>query len=673
MRNFFGSRLARFISVSPLSMLLFGVWIASLFIMGACANIGTPSGGPRDEDPPIFVSANPPMGAVDVNKRKIVLTFNELVNVKDAFQKVVVSPTAKAVPRVSSLGKRVTIEFDSLQANTTYTIDFADAIEDNNESNKLRGFAYTFSTGSQLDSLRISGRVMGARNMEPQQSILVGVMSNLADSAFKKQRLLRVAKTDDRGQFTIRGLAPGEYRVFALKDLDNDYKYSSPEEDLAFYGVTVSPYTESTVANDTIYNVLTGEVDTVINRGRTRFLPNDILLRTFNSELRNQYLAKYERLDSTRIFMKFNTKASQLPHLEVVGHPEIRSLGRLEASQTLDSLIYWLTPELMRTDSLTIAATYLRTDSTSNLSLFTDTLRFFTKKPNVKPAGKSKDTKIKKISAADSIAAITTVFTPASSSQDVYLPLKFTTKAPLEKFDTTAVHLSVMVDSAYVSVKEPFRVANPDSLSPLTFLVDYPWEYGMKYRLDIDTIAGTDIYGLPTRPLKHEFTAKEASEYCSLLFHITGIPNGVPGFVELLNSSDAVQRVAIVKDGEAYFPFLAPGKYYARYIEDVNGNGEYDTGNYDLQLQPEVAYYYPKAINIKKNWDKEEKWALFDVAVDQMKPQAILKNKPEAPKRGKKNTKDNLNEDEEDEQFDPNSNPFDPNDKQRRNKKHTLR
>ena len=204
-------------------------------LAAACANIGNPSGGARDEDPPLFVTANPPQGALNVDKTKVTLTFNELVNVKDAFTKVVVSPPSRQVPRVASVGKRVTVTFDSLMPNTTYTIDFADAIEDNNEANKLQGFAYTFSTGETLDSLRISGMVLDSRNLEPRQGILVGVHSNLNDSAFIKTPLLRVAKTDDKGQFTIRGLKEGTYRVFALDDKDNDYKYENPEEDMAFH------------------------------------------------------------------------------------------------------------------------------------------------------------------------------------------------------------------------------------------------------------------------------------------------------------------------------------------------------------------------------------------------------------------------------------------------------
>lgn len=640
---------------------------AALLAAASCANMGTPSGGPRDEEPPILVSSNPPAGAVNVDREKITLTFNELVNVKEAFQKVVVSPTSKSVPRVSSQGRRVNVEFDSLAPNTTYTVDFADAIEDNNEGNTLRGFAYTFSTGPVLDSLRIAGRVLGAHDLEPQQGMLVGVHSNPADTAFTGERLLRVAKTDDRGQFTIRGLAPGRYRVFALADNDNDYRYSSPEEDVAFYDVEVEPSSRQTVALDSVYDRLTGRVDTVTERIRTQFLPNDIVLRSFNSEIRQQYMSKYERLDSTRVFMKFNTRADSLPRVRVLGHPEITSLGHLEATERLDSLVWWLTPELMRTDSLTLAVDYTRSDQNLVRTQVTDTLKFFTKRL---PAPKKKKNDRRRISPEDSIAAITTTFNVKSgATQDVYLPLDIETPAPLQRLDTTAFHLSVLVDSTYVAVPGGFSLAMPDSLKPRNLTLDYPWDYGAKYRLEIDSLAATDIYGKPTLPLSHDFAVKATGDYCSLLFHITGIPAGIPAFVELLDNRDAVQRTAAVKDGDAYFPYLTPGRFYARVVLDLNGNGVYDTGNYSLRLQPELAYYYPKAINIKKNWDKEENWAVFDTPVDMMKPEALLKNKPDTDKRAR-NRKSSTETDEEEEEdiFDPTRNPFDPNDRGRRNR-----
>lgn len=225
------------------------------------------------------------------------------------------------------------------------------------------------------------------------QGMLVGVHSNMSDTAFTKTRLLRVAKTDDRGQFTIRGLAPGQYRVFALKDNDNDYTYSSPEEDMAFYDFTVTPSTEETVAVDSVYNPLTGKLDTVVERKRTRFLPNDIVLRSFNSEIRQQYMTKYERLDSTRIYIKMNTVADSLPKIRIL-LPEatpIEALGTLEASERLDSLVWWLTPDLMRKDSLQLEVAYTRTDQNLVPSHVVDTLFFNRKKmPAPKKSNKKK-------------------------------------------------------------------------------------------------------------------------------------------------------------------------------------------------------------------------------------------------------------------------------------------
>lgn len=642
----------------------FAVAICMLLI-SSCANMGSPSGGPRDEEPPRFVSSEPAMGATNVSKNKITLSFNELVNVKDAFSKVVVSPTSKVTPRVSSLGRRVTIDFDSLRPNTTYTVDFADAIEDNNEANKLQGFAYTFSTGEQLDSLRISGRVLSARALEPQQSMIVGVHANLCDTAFTGIPLLRVAKTDDRGQFTIRGLAPGKYRIFALGDNDNDYKYSSPEEDIAFHDFTIEPYCQSVVAYDTVFNRLTGLVDTVTQRLRTQFLPNDILLRSFNSELRQQYLTEYQRVDSTRVFLKFNTRADSLPNIRIIGKPDNFSLGTLEASTKLDSLVWWLPKELVSEDSLKLAVTYTRSNPDLSTQLVTDTLDFFTRKLKAKSDNKKKK---RRISEADSIAAITTKFEAKSASQQEYnLPVLFECPAPLAHFDTTAIHLSVKVDSTYQEIKSGIKFSQPDSLSPRKFELAYPWEYGTSYRLEIDSLAATDIYGLPTLPFLHDFTVKKSEDYCSLLFHITDL-DSIPAFVELLDNSDAVKRTAIVSNGDAFFPFLTPGRYFARVILDTNGNGIYDTGNYEKGIQPELAYYYPKTINVKKNWDKEENWALFDTPVDMMKPYAVLKNRPATDKRNR-NNKNNQQSDEEEEEdgyFDPTRNPFDPNYKDRR-------
>lgn len=643
--------------------------LISLALLASCASIGNPSGGPRDEDPPRFVRANPAPGSVNVKQDQIDIYFDELVNVKDAFSKVVVSPTSKSVPRVSSQGRKVTVKFnDTLRANTTYTIDFANAIEDNNENNQLQGFTYSFSTGPEIDTLQISGMVLSADGLEPQQGMLVGVHSNLSDTAFAKLPLERIAKTDDRGRFSVMGLAPGEYRLYALADVDNDYRRENPEEAMAFYEFTISPSSERVTATDTIFNLHNGAVDSVVTRERTRFLPNDILLRSFESDYKSQFLQKYERVDSTRIRLIFNTKSDTLPTLNLVGIEGYKNWNVLERSQNNDTLTYWIAPpSLVATDSIHLAVTYLRTDTAQNLTLGTDTLRFFTERPKAPKKEKKKKKKKEEEEQPDTMPIVIPPLglrAVTQSTHEVYNPVIIEFDTPLSRHDTAAFHLEAMVDSAWKPVKDGWKLQSVDSLNPRTMKIDYPWELGMEYKLTADSLAATGIYGLITIPFEHKFKVKSEEDYCSLIFNVSNFTDSVPAFGELVSTSDEpVRRVPLV-DGVLTFDYLDPGKYYARIFEDHNGDGKYTTGDLAAHRQPDVVYYYPKVINIKKNWEKTESWNVFDTAVDLMKPEAIKKNKPEADKKNR-NRKKNESEEEEDEEdvFDPTRNPFNPNDK----------
>ncbi len=625
--------------------------------MYSCANIGNPSGGPIDKTPPIFMRSNPTPNAVNVKDRKIDIFFDEIVTLKDPSTKIIVSPAQTEMPRMSALGRKVTVELvDSLLPNTTYTIDFSNSIQDNNEGNAIDNLAFAFSTGSVIDSMRVSGYVLDSRTLEPMQSVVVGLQSNLADSAFHKEKLQRVALTNDRGQFTIRNVSPGSYHIFALKDLDRDYKFGNPTEDIAFLDSIIVPSIGSREAADTVYNDL-NEIDTIMRATRPAYFPNDILLSMFNEDRKSQYLANNLRVDSTRISLTFAAASDTLPSLSIVGRNDVPDQWyTLERSQTNDTLTYWIRPpHLVSADTLMVATTYLRTDTTSNLSWGTDTLKFTFQRQKAKKKKKNEET--------DSLEQIRfmELHPLANGTQEVYAPLLLQTGTPIERYSREAFHLQrkLQNDTTFYPAEIKSIVLRDSTLSRRDLMLKVDWEPGAAYTLAVDSLAMTDIYGLQTKPLKVDFNVRKMEEYGNIVFNIPAVRDSA--IVELLDGTEKIVLRAPVKSHRAELLNLLPGKYYARLFIDRNGNGKYDTGNYDMHLQPEETVYYPGAINLKKNWDVEQTWDIYATPIDKQKPEAIKKNKPERKKWEKVNTEKTETDEDEENGFSDFSNPNDPN------------
>lgn len=631
--------------------------IIAAAVMYSCANIGNPSGGPIDKTPPIFMRSNPTPNAVNVKDRKIEIFFDEIVTLKDPSTKIIVSPAQTEMPRMSALGRKVTVELvDSLLPNTTYTIDFSNSIQDNNEGNAIDNFAFAFSTGSVIDSMRVSGYVLDSRTLEPMQSVVVGLQSNLVDSAFHKEKLQRVALTNDRGQFTIRNVSPGSYHIFALKDLDRDYKFGNPTEDIAFLDSIIVPSIGSREAADTVYNDL-NEIDTIMRATRPAYFPNDILLSMFNEDRKSQYLANNLRVDSTRISLTFAAASDTLPSLSIVGRNGVPDQWyTLERSQTNDTLTYWIRPpHLVSADTLMVATTYLRTDTASNLSWGTDTLKFTFQRQKAKKKKKNEET--------DSLEQIRfmELHPLANGTQEVYAPLLLQTGTPIERYSREAFHLQrkLQNDTTFYPAEIKSIALRDSTLNRRDLMLKVDWEPGAAYKLAVDSLAMTDIYGLQTKPLKVDFNVRKMEEYGNIVFNIPAVRDSA--IVELLDGTDKVVLHTPVKNHRAELLNLQPGKYYARLFIDRNGNGKYDTGNYDMHLQPEETVYYPGAINLKKNWDVEQTWDIYATPIDKQKPEAIKKNKPERKKWEKVNTEKTETDEDEENGFSDFSNPNDPN------------
>lgn len=631
--------------------------IIAAAVMYSCANIGNPSGGPIDKTPPIFMRSNPTPNAVNVKDRKIEIFFDEIVTLKDPSTKIIVSPAQTEMPRMSALGRKVTVELvDSLLPNATYTIDFSNSIQDNNEGNAIDNFAFAFSTGSVIDSMRVSGYVLDSRTLEPMQSVVVGLQSNLADSAFHKEKLQRVALTNDRGQFTIRNVSPGSYHIFALKDLDRDYKFGNPTEDIAFLDSIIVPSIGTREAADTVYNDL-NEIDTIMRATRPAYFPNDILLSMFNEDRKSQYLANNLRVDSTRISLTFAAASDTLPSLSIVGRNDVPDQWyTLERSQTNDTLTYWIRPpHLVSADTLMVATTYLRTDTASNLSWGTDTLKFTFQRQKAKKKKKNEET--------DSLEQIRfmELHPLANGTQEVYAPLLLQTGTPIERYSREAFHLQrkLQNDTTFYPAEIKSIALRDSTLSRRDLMLKVDWEPGAAYTLAVDSLAMTDIYGLQTKPLKVDFNVRKMEEYGNIVFNIPAVRDSA--IVELLDGTDKVVLHTPVKNHRAELLNLLPGKYYTRLFIDRNGNGKYDTGNYDMHLQPEETVYYPGAINLKKNWDVEQTWDIYATPIDKQKPEAIKKNKPERKKWEKVNTEKTETDEDEENGFSDFSNPNDPN------------
>lgn len=632
--------------------------VAAALLLAACASIGRPEGGPRDMTPPVMVSSTPAPGSVNVSNGRIDIIFDENITLDDPMNKIVVSPPQKKQAQISSNGRRVRITLrDSLRDSTTYTVDLADAVRDLNEGNILDGLAIDFSTGPSIDTLMISGIVVEGRTLEPAQGMIVGVYATpVADTALTTLPMDRITKTNALGRFTIRNLKPGNYRVFAINDLNHDFHWDR-SEDIAFLDRDISPSAMAIELTDTFTDAAGN--DSLVTRPATRFLPDDILLTWFNENYKPLYLVKHERPDARRLTLEMSTRSDSLPQLTLLN--TVRAGARLDreavvqSSPGLDSLTYWLRDTvLIGSDTLKIAARYLHTDTLDNITFTTDTLTFALRQPKKK---KKRDEE------TDSVPKLEFVNIGISSRQpqDLNIPLLFETSAPTASIDSTGFRIEELVDSVWMPVAA--RIPSPpDSLQPMRLLTEMTWKPKTKYRVTIDSLAVTDIYGNHNRPFVQEVSTHAIEDYAALFFNIGDLgPDSA--IVELL-SSDKPVRLEPVRNGVATFEYVTPGAYYARLFIDRNHNGRWDTGSVADTLQPEDVFYFPKKLNLKKNWDVEQQWNIYETPVDLQKPEDIKKNKPPRPKwetEEEREKRKKGNNDDEEEEFDPFMNdPFAP-------------
>ena len=617
-------------------------YLLVFLLLVSCAKMGQPDGGWFDETPPKVIGASPADGAVNVNQKKINIYFDEFIKLDNPSEKVVVSPPQLEQPEIKGAGRRIQISLvDSLKANTTYTIDFSDAISDNNEGNPMGNYTYSFSTGAAIDTMEVSGHVLESENLEPIKGILVGLYADHADSAFRTKPMLRVSRTDSRGRFVIKGVAPGSYRIYALQDQDGDYKFSQKSEKIAFSHDIIVPSCKPDVRQDTTW-VDSLHIKSIDQVDYTHFLPDNIVLRAFTEPLTDRFFLKAERQKANSFTLFFSYGDSILPQIKGLNF-EAENAFLVEASVKKDTITYWLKDTaLVNQDTLLMDITYRMTDSTGVLVNKTDSAQeILSKEPYAKRMKeqekelaawtKKQEKKKKKGEPYDSVMEVKPldVQLSASSQFDPDQNVIFSFPTPLAKVDTAAIHLYAKHDTLWYRAPMEFL-----PLENRKYELRGEWRPDIEYSLEVDSAAFKDIYGLASKPIKQGFKVNSLDTYGTLLVNITSL-HDLPLIVQLLDAQDNVVKETKTVNGVAEFYYLKPQKYYMRLIVDRNNNGKWDTGNYDSDQQAEEVYYYPEVIECKAKWDLTESWDPLARELSLQKPGAITKQKPDKEKKVK--------------------------------------
>ncbi|MDO4190987.1 MAG: Ig-like domain-containing protein [Bacteroidales bacterium] len=636
-------RLSYWLNHSPLGGVL-GLlsFVVVAFVAMACANRGQgPQGGPKDETPPKVVKTVPQNGVCNQKENKIELIFDEIVQTQNTMENVIISPPQKKAATVKSISKKVYVTFnDSLRENTTYTIDFNGAIVDYNEGNVLQSYSYSFSTGEAFDSLQISGKVLDASTLNPVANVLVGIHSNLSDTAFRKHIFDRITKTDVQGNFTVKNVSAGSYRVYALQDIGNNYLFDQPNEMIAFLDTVLVPSVSTTVKTDTLWQdsivFQTPDstvadtirvVDTIKTTRKTNYYPDSVLLLAFTEKSEQQYLKKSERNSKYEFSLYFNVPVTEMPKVTALNFP-FENAVRVEKNATMDSIHYWLTDSLAwKNDTLRIAVTYLRTDSAKQLSAYNDTLVLRVKNGGMSGGGSRSASSQSKSAKANSAkgggtaqSKFVEVKTNLSANYDFFRPieLKFTTPTDV---DPSGVRLELKRDTTWRP--HPSTLSAADSIG-LKYVITSTLKQDQTYRLVVDSAACKELYGRNNERFTSEFTIKNDEAYAKLIFEIGNYKGGER--IQLLSKDDKVLREVAVEDTIVTIPYIEPGEYYARLYVDRNGNEQWDPGVYDENVQAEPVFYYPYKLTLRAFWDLEEYWDYQEIPLLEQKPKILVKS-----------------------------------------------
>ena len=595
-------------------------------ILYGCANTGYPEGGPKDTTPPLAVKSSPADNSLNFKGDEVVITFNELIKIEGMEEKFVSSPPLKNRPTIQARGRQLIVKFDEeLQPNATYTLDFADAIKDYNEANILPNFRTSFSTGSVIDSLAISGRVYDAKDLAPIEGALVLLYANLNDTAFTSEVPLRLSKTDALGNFAIHNIAAGNYRIYALQDANRNYFYDQPSEEIGWSSQIISPSVEYRSVIDTTLQVsLINDslaVDTLVSTIQKVNLPNDLKLFLYQEDYKKVYLDNYERKDRFRVDFAFSRPVGAEISLQL-GIDSTRAIDSWALRQNSigrDTVSYWITDTIVANqDSLPLILKYITTDSLDRPFAKSDTLvaYYFSKEP-VKQKLRKGEVAPKKV----------LEFTNLPPTIDIFSNYPIQLSSPAVTMNKEGVKLFQVVDT--ISKEIPFDLVK-DSLLATRYFIKNKWKYNTTYFVTIDSATFVNCANLANNKINRKVEVKPENSYGLLLCTFENF--GQNNLVQLVDSKDEVIRQQYIpKNGKIAFQFLKPADYFIKIVEDGNRNKKLDVGNFKTGKETERVIYYPEKLSIRPNWRHEITWDVTTFSIENF----VKEHRKSTPKQRK--------------------------------------
>ena len=520
-----------------------------MVLASSCATVFSPPGGPTDETPPKNLSVEPEMLAKNVKTKKFVFEFDEFIKLNNPYNEVLISPPLNNKPDYKIKGKKLIVTLnDTLQENTTYTINFGSAIQDNNEGNKLVGLNYVFSTGNQIDSLSIGGKIKDAFSNKGAEGvgILLYDAKTFTDSTFQTKKPVYYAISNSSGNFQFKYLRPGEFKVLALKDQNFNIQYDPPGEQIGFLdsSITLSPDNQISLS-----------------------------LKLFANEPEQQILL-YNIDKQNVITLNFNKNVNEFKLLKVSGLEE--EIGQIW-NDNRDSLkLYYLYSTEERPE--------LIVNYGEDIS---DTLLFRTE-----------------IFTKDSVKNLESIWESSKKEEiplDLGKPIVLNFKRAIQ-LPSSGIYL---YEDSFKREKQ-FNL-EVDAKNPSRLLIKSNYKPETRYDIVLTDSAVVDYYGIGNTAFKLSYTTKLKEDYGNLHYLLTELDSTQQYVLEVLKDGKVKEKFLLKNQSEFEkdWKLLLPGKLQFRLIWDKDRNGTWTTGSIDKKTQPEPIYVYPDEVKIRANWDLE--------------------------------------------------------------------